>query len=66
MIRVNDNWDVPWHPGIKVEDVLTACDFTYPHLVVLVNGVLVPPDEYAIHSITDGDQVKAVHVIGGG
>lgn len=66
MIRVNDKWDVPWHPGIKVEDVLAVCDFTHHHLVVSVNGTLVPPDEYTTCTVADGDQIKAIHIIGGG
>lgn len=66
MIRVNDKWDVPWQTGMTVNDVLKACGFTHPHIVVSINGMLVPPDEYAGQSVVDGDQVRVIHVIGGG
>ncbi len=66
MIRVNDKWDVPWQPGMTVRDVLVACEFTHEHVVVTVNGVLVPPGEYDSQSVADGGEVKVVHVIGGG
>lgn len=66
MIRVNDKWDVAWREGITVDDVLEACDFTHHHIVVSVNGVLVPPADYATRTVADGDQVRVVHVIGGG
>ena len=66
MIRVNDKWDVPWQPGMTVQDVLKSCGFTHHHLVVSINGVLVPPGEYAKQPVADGDQVRVVHVIGGG
>jgi sulfur carrier protein len=66
MIRVNDKWDVPWQVGMTVEKLLAACQFTHRHVVVSINGVLVPPAEYGTRPVADGDQVRVVHVIGGG
>jgi sulfur carrier protein len=66
MIRVNDKWDIQWQGGMTVKDVLEACEFTHHHIVVSINGVLVPPDGYATQPVADGDQVRVVHVIGGG
>ncbi len=66
MIRVNDKWDIPWQTGMTVKDVLKACGFTHHHIVVSINGALVPPGEHATQSVADGDQVRVVHVIGGG
>jgi sulfur carrier protein len=66
MIRVNDKWDIPWLEGLTVNKVLEACGFTHREIVVSINGVLVPPDEHATRQVDDGDQVRVVHVIGGG
>jgi sulfur carrier protein len=66
MIRVNDKQDIPWKQGMTVKGVLEACGFSHRHLVVSVNGKLVPPGEYESHPVVDGDQVRVVHVIGGG
>lgn len=66
MIRVNDKWDVAWRDGMTIQDLLTACKFTHHAIVVSVNGKLVPPADYATQPATDGDQVRVVHVIGGG
>lgn len=66
MIRVNDKWDIVWQDGMTVKAVLEACEFTHHHIVVSINGVLVPPGEYATQPVADGDQVRVVHVIGGG
>jgi sulfur carrier protein len=66
MIRVNDKWEVPWQASMTVQDVLVACNFTHHHIVVSVNGKLVPPGEYATQPVADGDEVKVVHIIGGG
>jgi sulfur carrier protein len=66
MIRVNDKWDIPWHAGMTVSELLQVCGFTHRHIVVSINGALVPPADYATQGVTDGDQVRIVHVIGGG
>lgn len=66
MIRVNDRWDIPWHNDMTVQDVLDACEFTHRHIVVSINAILVLPEEYATRLVADGDQVRVVHVIGGG
>ena len=66
MIRVNDKWDIAWQAGTMVQDVLRACEFTHHHIVVSVNGKLVPPGEYTTYPVADGDEVKVVHIIGGG
>ena len=66
MVRVNNKWDIPWQQAMTVKNVIESCGFSHHHLVVSVNGKLVPPDEYAKHQVADGDQVRVVHVIGGG
>lgn len=66
MIRVNDKWELAWREEMTVQDVLQACNFTHQHIVVSINNALVPPAEYATRLVDDGDQVRVVHVIGGG
>jgi sulfur carrier protein ThiS len=34
VIRVNDKWDVPWHEGMTVDDLLAACKFTLHYVAV--------------------------------
>jgi thiamine biosynthesis protein ThiS len=66
MIRVNDKWDLASRPGMTINDVLNACQFTYQHVVVSVNGALVPASQFASHLVEDGDQVSVIHIIAGG
>ena len=66
MIRVNDKWDVAWREGMTIRDLLTACEFTHHTIVVSISGEVVPPADYATWPVTDGDDVRVVHVIGGG
>jgi len=66
MIRVNDKWDVPWHEGMTLDEVLAACGFTHRQIVVSINGQAVPPAEMKAQPVADGDRVQVIHVIGGG
>jgi thiamine biosynthesis protein ThiS len=66
MIRVNDKWDVPWHEGMTVNEVLAACEFTHHYVVVSINGTAIPPDQHTIATVPDGAQVQVIHIIGGG
>ena len=74
MVRVNDKWDVPWHEGMTVGDVLAACNFTYHYVAVSINGKLVPPGlhasggpgQHAAQPVADGDEIQVIHIIGGG
>jgi sulfur carrier protein len=66
MIRVNNKWDIPWQEGMTITSVLAACQFTHRHIVVSVNGIVVPPDQHATWTVSDGDRVQVIHIIGGG
>lgn len=63
---MNDKWDIPWRAGITLSDLLKACGFTHHQIVVSINGMLVPPGDYATQPVDDGDQVRVIHIIGGG
>jgi len=66
VIRVNDKWDVAWQPGMSVDAVLVQCKFSHRHIVVSINGEVVPPGEYGSRLVEDLDEIRVVHVIGGG
>jgi sulfur carrier protein len=66
MIRVNDQFDVEWHPGMTVQDVLDALKFSFRMIVVKVNGDLIRRSAYATTPVPDGADVRAIHLISGG
>jgi len=66
MIRVNDKFDVEWQEGMTVNSILRICNFTFPMIVVSVNGKVVPKNEYGTREVEDGDEVKVMHLIAGG
>ncbi|MBC8448194.1 MAG: sulfur carrier protein ThiS [Chloroflexi bacterium] len=66
MIRVNDKFDVEWREGLTVEGLLKALGFTYPLVVVSVNGQLVSREAYPTFPVADEAEVKVLHMVAGG
>jgi thiamine biosynthesis protein ThiS len=66
MIKVNRRHEIPWQTGMTVRDVLKAMNYTYPHIVVTVNGDVVRHDDYDNHEIPDEADVQVIHMIAGG
>jgi sulfur carrier protein len=65
MIKVN-NRDFEWEEGLTVQGLLDKKKYTYPKLIVKINNVLVPSEEYSSTVIHDGDDVKVIHLLAGG
>jgi len=51
---------------LTVEELLKWMKFTFPMIVVKINGRLVRKEEYRSAAIHEGDQVEAIHLISGG
>ena len=66
MIRVNNKFDVEWQEGMTVNSLLEILKFTFPMIVVSVNGKVVPKSEYGTTAIEDNDQVRVIHLVAGG
>lgn len=66
MIRVNDQYDLPWRPGMTVQDVLDALKFSFRMIVVKVNGQVVLRRDFATTPVPDGAEMQAIHMISGG
>ena len=66
MILVNNRFEVAWEERMTVEDILTACGFTYPLVVVSVDGQVVPREMFATAQVADGDEVRVLHLVAGG
>jgi sulfur carrier protein len=65
MVRVNQE-EMKWEVGMTVQDVLERRKFTFPMIVVKVNGELVGTEAYASYQVPDGAEVKVIHLISGG
>jgi len=66
VIRVNNRDEVEWEEEITVSDLLDRMRYTFPHIIVKVNGEVVPREEYDTYAIPDGADVRVIHLIAGG
>lgn len=65
MIRVNGR-DFNWDEGLTVSELLKRKTYTYHKIVVKINDVVIPNEEFDTTVIHDGDDVKAIHLLAGG
>ena len=54
------------HPGMTVRDVLVVMNYTFPHVVISVNGKIVPYDAYDTTEVPDQADVRVIHLTAGG
>jgi sulfur carrier protein len=66
MIRVNNQYEIEWRPGMTVQDLLDELKFTFRMIAVKVDGVVVLRPDYAATLVPDGADVQALHLISGG
>jgi len=66
VIRVNRRTDVEWEEGMTVSDLLERLNYTYPHIIVKIDGELVRREHYDTHTVPDGADVRVIHLIAGG
>ncbi len=65
MITVNKQ-EHEWRDGMTLQTLLDEKRFTFPRIVVKVNGQLVKKYDYSTYTIENGDVIDAIHMIGGG
>jgi len=66
LILVNNRDEVEWEEGLTVSALLERFRYTFPHIIVKVNGKVIPREEYPTHAIPDGADVWVIHLIAGG
>jgi sulfur carrier protein len=66
MIRVNEQYDVEYAPGMTVQDLLDALRFSFRMIVVKVDGQVVLRKDFQRTEVPDGARVEAIHLISGG
>jgi sulfur carrier protein len=65
MIEVNGN-QVEWEEGLTVEILLAKMNYTFPKIVVRVNGKVVEKPDWPAYPVPDNAAVQAHHLIAGG
>jgi len=66
MIRVNNRDEIEWQEGLTVTGLLELFRYTFPDIIVKINGELIHREEYPTRLIPDGADVRVIHMIAGG
>lgn len=66
MIRVNNRDEIEWEEGLTISDLLDRFNYTFPHIVVTINGEVVHREDYPTRTIPDKADVRVIHLIAGG
>jgi len=65
MIKVN-NTPFPYEDKMSIDDILKKKRYMDHMIVVKINGNHVRPEDYKTRTVNDGDDVKVIHLFGGG
>lgn len=65
MIRLNGR-EREWEEDLTVDLLLKKCKYTFPLIMVKINGKYIPKEKYKNTLIKDNDEVQAIHSIAGG
>lgn len=66
MITVNQREWLAWHEGITVRELLDRLAYTFPHVIVSIDGTMVPYNAYAETHVPDNASVRVIHLMAGG
>lgn len=65
MIRVN-NRNIDFRQGMTIQSLIEDLKYSFPTLIVRVNDIFIPKEQYKDTLIKDGDDIKIIHPIAGG
>jgi len=66
VILVNNRDEIEWEEGLTVSALLDRFRYTFPHIIVKIDGQVVPREQYPTRTIPDGANVQVIHLIAGG
>ncbi len=64
-IKVNENI-VEWHDNLTISELLKIMKYTFPMLVIKVNGQLIKKNQYKTFIVPNNSDVKIIHLMSGG
>jgi len=66
MILVNNRDELEWENGLTVAALLERFRYTFPLVIVKIDGEVVPREQYPARTIPDGANVQVIYLIAGG
>jgi sulfur carrier protein len=65
-IVLNNNPDKLPGKSLTIREIIQLKRFTFPNLVVKINGQLIRKPQYELAEVHEGDSVEIIHLISGG
>ena len=65
-ITVNKHTELSWRQNMTVQDVISMMNYSFPHIIVTMNGELVHHDTYLETEVPQNADVRIIHLIAGG
>ena len=65
-ITVNKHTELPWREKMTVQDVIHTMNYTFPHIIVTIDGELVQHDRYQVTEVPQNADVRIIHLMAGG
>jgi thiamine biosynthesis protein ThiS len=66
VICVNNRDEIEWEEDMTVSDLLDRLDYTFPRLIVKIDGGVITRENFANRTVPDGADVKVIHLLAGG
>lgn len=65
-VTLNNRDEIFEESTLTIEQILKIKKFTFPRVVIKINGLLIRKPAYAEAKVADGDTVEIIHLISGG
>lgn len=65
MIKLNHR-NCEWIEGLTVKELLKIKKYTFPQIIVSINGKFIDTYDYVSTAILDEDNVMVIHLMAGG
>lgn len=65
-MKLNHREYAGFREGMTIQDVIEESRFTWPNLVVVLNGKVIKPEDYDGTFIDARDDLEVIHLLAGG
>ena len=65
-MKLNHREYAGFREGMTIQDVIAENRFTWPNLVVVLNGKVIKPEDYDGTRIDARDDLEVIHLLAGG
>ena len=65
-IVLNNRYEIFESSKLTVSEIFSEMNFTFPRVIVKLNGRLIKKPQYPVTIVNNGDNLEVIHLISGG